>query len=309
MQVEEAGRTDQRELLDELLARGLLLATGVPGLYGRGREFERIRLGLDALLSRAFVAERAERMSFPPAIPRRQMESSGYLTSFPHLAGSIFSFDGSEAQAVEQDAVAQEHGDWSRFQRMTPLSLLPAACYPVYPAVAARGRLARPGLTIDPGAASVFRHEPSEDPTRWQFFHMRELVRIGEPDEVVTWRDGWLERGLGLLRGLGLEARRDVAADPFFGRTGRLLAASQREQELKYEIHLQIAGSTPTAIASFNCHQAHFAALYGLEFAGGGEVHTACLGFGHERIVVGLLRTHGFDPAGWPPEVAEQILS
>ena len=309
MQVEEAARVDERELLDELLARGLLVATGVPGLYGRGRDFERIRLGLDALLTRAFVDEGAERMSFPPAIPRRQMESSGYLKSFPHLAGTVFSFEGSEAQAAEQDALAQEHADWSRFQHMTPLALLPAACYPVYPAVAGRGRLARPGLTIDPGAASVFRHEPSQDPTRWQFFHMRELVRIGDPEAVVAWRDRWLERGLLLLGGLGLEARRDVAADPFFGRTGRLLAASQREQELKYEIHLQIAGPSPTAIASFNCHQAHFAALYGLEFADGGEVHTACLGFGHERIVVGLLRTHGFDPVGWPSEVAEQIFS
>ena len=44
-----------------------------------------------------------------------------------------------------------------------------------------------------------------------------------------------------LLRGLGLDADFDVAADPFFGRGGRMLAASQREQALKFEILVQIA--------------------------------------------------------------------
>ena len=188
---------------------------------------------------------------------------------------------------------------------MTQLALTPAACYPVYPALAARGPVVRPGITVDPGAAVIFRHEPSEDPTRWQFFHMRELVRAGDPEEVIEWRDGWLVRGLQFLRDLGLAVTTDVAADPFFGRSGKLLAASQREQALKYEIHLRIVEDQLTALASFNCHQGHFATLFGLSFADGGLVHTACLGFGHERIVLGLLRTHGLDVDVWPAEVAD----
>jgi len=39
----------------------------------------------------------------------------------------------------------------------------------------------------------------------------------------------------------------------------------------------------PTAVASFNNHQDHFTTTYGIEREGGGAVHTACLGFGHER--------------------------
>jgi seryl-tRNA synthetase len=130
---------------------------------------------------------------------------------------------------------------------------------------------------------------------------------MGEPETVSAWRDEWLQRGLDLLRGLGLDAGYDVAADPFFGRSGRMLAASQREQELKFEILVQIAGPEPTAVASFNYHQDHFSSAYGIRMADGGEAHTACLGFGHERIVLALLRTHGLDPDAWPEAVRAEL--
>jgi hypothetical protein len=35
--------------------------------------------------------------------------------------------------------------------------------------------------------------------------------------------------------------------------------------------------------------------------------HTACVGFGEERIVLALLRTHGFDPERWPVEVRKRL--
>ncbi len=190
---------------------------------------------------------------------------------------------------------------------MSELVLTPAACYPVYPAVGARGPLPPGGIMVDAGGAYVFRHEPSGDPARLQMFHQRELVRIGEPDVVAAWRDAWRDRAIGLLRGLGLDARFDVAADPFFGRSGRMLAASQREQALKFEVLVPIAGDEPTAVASFNYHQDHFASVHGITLAGGGIAHTACLGFGEERIVLALLSRHGLDVDAWPVEVREGL--
>lgn len=298
---------DQIAFRDELLARGLFIDSGVAGVYGRSGAFERIRAGVDALISAAAAAERPETMHFPPLLPRRQLESSGYLHSFPHLAGSVFAFAGSEADAVQQDLRASAHEDWSEFQQMSELALVPAACYPVYPALACRGAVASAGITVDAGGAWVFRHEPAEDPARLQLFHQRELVRIGEPGAVLGWRDGWRERGLELLGSIGLDVKSERAADPFFGRGGRMLAINQRAQELKYELAVQIAGPEPTAVASFNYHQDHFAAKYGLQLAGGEPAHTACLGFGQERIVLALLRTHGFEPADWPPEVRRRL--
>jgi seryl-tRNA synthetase len=298
---------DQAALLDELLARHLLIATGVAGVYGRGNDFEDVRERVAALVTRTAAEEHPESLRFPPLLPRKDLETVGYLKSFPHLAGSIFAFEGTEAQAAEQYERASRHEDWSEFQTMSDLVLTPAACYPVYPAIAARGRLPVGGVTIDAGGAYVFRHEPSGDPARLQMFHQREIVRIGEPHAVEAWRDTWRERAVELLGDLGLEVALDVATDPFFGRSGRMLAASQREQQLKFEILTQIAGPTPTAVASFNYHQDHFSSAYGIELADGGLAHTACLGFGLERITLALFNAHGFEVANWPAETRRSL--
>jgi seryl-tRNA synthetase len=138
-------------------------------------------------------------------------------------------------------------------------------------------------------------------------FHQREIVRLGEPDTVVGWRDTWRDRAVGFLRTLGLAPIADVAADPFFGRQGRMLAASQREQALKFEVMVHIAGPEPTAVASFNYHHDHFAATYGLSMQDGSVAHTACLGFGLERITLALLCNHGLEPAGWPAAVRTEL--
>jgi seryl-tRNA synthetase len=302
-----AATPDQAAFLRELVGAGLLVQTGVPGVYGRGAVFEDVRERFDDVVSRAAAGEGAEPLRFPPVLPRHQLEVTGYLKSFPHLAGSVFAFEGTEADALVQHERAERHEDWSEFQRMTDLVLMPAICYPVYPAIAARGPLPAGGVTIDPGAAYAFRREPSGDPARLQMFHMRELVRIAEPETVTAWRDVWRDRALELLRGLGLDAELDVAADPFFGRGGRMLAASQRQQELKFEILAPVAGPEPTAIASFNYHREHFAAAYGLAMTDGGEAHTACLGFGQERVVLALVAAHGLDTAAWPEDVRQEL--
>jgi len=275
-------------LLSDLFEHGLLVETGIHGVYGRGPEFERVLLAFDDLVTRAATADEPETLRFPPVVPRRQLEDAGFFNSFPHLVGTVFALQGDELH-----------------ESATELALLPAACYPVYPAIAARGPLPRDGVTVDTGPAYVFRHEPSDDPGRLQSFHMRELVRLGAPETVQSWQRAWRDRALELLRGLGLEAEADVGADPFFGRAGKMLADSQREQQLKFEILAPIEG--PTAVASFNYHQEHFSSTYGIELEGGGGAHTACLGFGHERIVLALLRQHGLDVAVWPAEVRSEL--
>jgi seryl-tRNA synthetase len=307
-QVREAC-SEQAELLEELVEEGLLLPSGVPGIYGHNEDFEDVRLGLEALLTREALRNGAKRLRFPPLLPRKHLEMSGYLGSFPHLCGTVYAFEGTEAEAAIQHERACRHEPWGEHQEMTDLTLMPAACYPVYPAIGARGPLAAGGIFVEAGGSWVFRHEPSHDPARRQMFRQHELVRIGEPETVFAWRDEWANRGLELLRSLGLDAELDNANDPFFGRKGRMLASSQREQALKLEILVPIAGPEPTACASFNAHREHFGEVFEIELADGSVAHSACLGFGHERIVLALLRTHGLDPATWPSDIRDRLWS
>ncbi len=306
-----AGTAEQVAFLERLTDAFLLLPSGVHGVYGRGAQFESLRLAIDAFVTRSAIDDvvQVERMAFPPVIPRRQLEEIGYLASFPHLAGTIFSFMGDEREAAELAERAAAKADWSSSQTQTELVLVPAACYPSYPAVAARGDIAEIGVSLDLGGSYVFRHEPSSDPARMQMFHQREIVRIGEPEQVADWRERWRNRAVQMLRAIGLDAKLDVATDPFFGRSGRMLAASQREQELKFELLVQIAGPEPTAVASFNYHHDHFSAPYAINMVGGSIAHTACLGFGLERITLALIRTHGPEPTRWPDAARKALWS
>jgi seryl-tRNA synthetase len=60
-------------------------------------------------------------------------------------------------------------------------------------------------------------------------------------------------------------------------------------------------------VASFNYHQDHFAAPFGVELSDGERAHTACLGFGLERIALALFAEHGLDVEGWPEEVRREL--
>jgi seryl-tRNA synthetase len=288
-----------------LVEHGLILPSPVKGAYGRGAVFEDILNHFDALVRRLTRHEGAQEMNFPPIMPRAMLEKLGYLDNFPHLAGSVHSFRGGDAQARELSAKVHAGERWETLLDPTDVMLVPAACYPVYPNFS--------GLLPDGGRLVtllgwVFRHEPSPEPTRLQSFRIREFVRLGRQDDVVAWRDAWLERGLQLLRGLGLPAQPDVAADPFFGRPGKMMAAQQVDQRLKFEILVPvISEEKPTAVCSFNWHQDHFSSTFGIRNADDSLAQTACLGFGLERVTLALLKAHGFDPAAWPDPVRSQL--
>ncbi|MGH8338626.1 MAG: amino acid--[acyl-carrier-protein] ligase, partial [Gammaproteobacteria bacterium] len=225
--------------------------------------------------------------------------------SFPQLAGSVHSFFGNEAKARELSTRVNDGERWEDLLDITEVMLTPAACYPVYPTFSgllpAGGRL----VTL---LSWVYRHEPSDEPTRLQSFRVREFVRMGQPDDVVAWRDAWLRRGLELLNGLGLPARSDVAADPFFGRVGKMMAANQLDQRLKFEILVPvISQDKPTALCSFNWHQEYFTSKFRIRNADESVAHTACLGFGLERVTLALIKAHGFDPKTWPANVKAQL--
>jgi seryl-tRNA synthetase len=293
--------------LDDLIAKGLLLETGVDGLYGRNGVFEDVVARFDALISSFGTDLNAEVVRFPPGMNRALFEKSGYMKSFPQLAGTVHAFGGTDRAHGSLLEKMNAGEDWTADQLATDVVLAPAACYPLYPTVAKRGPLPANGRTYDLNSY-CFRHEPSKDPARMQMFRMREYVRIGTPEQVTEFRAMWLERGQELVAKLGVPFELDVANDPFFGRAGRMLASSQRDQKLKFELLIPIeSASSPTACLSFNYHQDHFGTLWGIETDTGDVAHTACVGFGMERVALALFKHHGLDVADWPEPVRKAL--
>ena len=293
--------------LAELVDARLLIPSGVRGVYGVGGTFEHVVERFEEFITRMGADARPEVMRFPPLLSRTTYEQTDHLETFPNLVGSVHSFLGDERQALALGAKKLNGQDWSGDLAPTDVVLVPAACYPLYPAAA--GTLPRGGRTIDL-RAFVFRHEPSDDPARMQSFRQREYVRLGTPDEALAHRDHWLRRAEEMLHAVGLDAKPVIANDPFFGRGGRVMAATQREQTLKYELVVPIASKErPTAVVSCNYHMDHFGSAFAIRTADGTAAHTACIGFGLERIALALFKQHGLDPAEWPADVRHVLWS
>ena len=216
------------------LVAALFRSMGVDGVYARTALYSQVLNALEDYISR-LRDPKAEALRFPPVMSRKQLEKSGYLKSFPNLLGCVCALHGSEA-AIRSAAERHETGgDWTTSLSPSDLVLSPAACYPVYPIAAERGRLPEDGLLFDI-EADCFRHEPSPHLDRLQSFRMREFVRIGSPEEILEFRERWIGRAPEIAGDLGLPHTIDVASDPFFGRVGQVMAISQRQQALKFEM-------------------------------------------------------------------------
>jgi len=257
--------------------------------------------GLTKLISR-YRDPSAEVLRFPPVMSRAQLERTDYHNNFPQLLGGVccLHIHGS----AEPSAPG---GDWAAAASTCDLVVTPAACYPVYPLVAARGAVAEKGLLFDV-SADCFRREPSRQLDRLQSFRMREYVRVGSAEQAVGFRSEWLERANELAGLLCLNYRIDKASDPFFGRTGQLLAMSQVEQSLKYELLIPVYSSErPTACMSFNYHQDHFGSTWQIRGKDREPVHTACVAFGMDRLGLALFATHGARLDLWPERAREAL--
>ena len=288
------------------ITAALFRPMGVDGVYARTSLYEDMVERLGAYITRQ-REPMVEVMRFPPVMSRAQLEKSGYLKSFPNLLGCVCTLHGSEASIRAAADRCDSSGDWTASLSPADLVLSPAACYPLYPIVAARGRMPAGGLQFDI-AADCFRHEPSRHLDRLQSFRMREFVRIAAPAEITEFRERWMARAPALAADLGLPFTIAVANDPFFGRVGQVMAASQRQQALKFELLIPYyPGASPTACMSFNYHREHFGDVWGIHDANGNSAHTGCVAFGIDRLTVAMFATHGLDLGKWPGNVRQSL--
>jgi seryl-tRNA synthetase len=295
----------QQKYQDELVAAGLLIPLGVPGLYGRSGTFERVVEHFEQFVTRMGSHLEPEVMRFPPVFSRQHYLCTDHMENFPDLMGSVHTFRGKDREHQEMLVKKQQGEDWTRDLAPADLMLVPAACYPLYPT--AQGSLPAQGRIVDL-SCFVFRHEPSVDPARMQHFRQREFVCLGTAEQALAHRNYWLERAQEMLAAVGLKVEKVVANDPFFGRGKRMMAATQKEQTLKYELVAAVATpEKPTAITSCNCHLDHFGRNFGIKTADGEVAHSACIGFGLERIALALFKAHGFEPAKWPGDVKRTL--
>ncbi|WP_051807364.1 hypothetical protein [Actinoplanes subtropicus] len=256
-----------------------MTASGAP-LTSRteGRLLDGLRFAID----NRFSEPGNEHYVAPPVIAARTIDQVGYRESFPHLLGSVYA-------APRGGPVAP-----------SDLVLTPAACHHLYPLYCGDSVSSEVLTSVE---ATCFRGEATAETGRLRSFRMYEVVCLGRAAATDAWRDRMLASAAEFLRRLGLAVEVVAANDPFFGRTGGLLAANQRSQQLKWELAVAVSDGITQAVASANYHKDHFGEVFAITDADGRVAHSACLAFGLDRVVLALRHRHGEDVTAWPADV------
>ena len=302
----------RRRFLAELLEAGLLIDTGVPGVYGRGRDFEDVRRAVDdARHAAPAEPDDAERAALPAACCRAaSSRRAATSTSFPHLAGHGLRLRGRRGARRRAGASAPpRHEDWSEFQTMSDLVLTPGRLLPGLPG----DRRARPARR--PAASSSTPAAPTSSatspPATRRGCRCSTCARSSASASPRPSRPGATPGATGrssCCAGSASTPSFDVAADPFFGRSGRMLAASQRAAgaEVRDPGARSPAPSRPRSPPSTTTRTtsprptgsssptAASPTPPASASASSGSRSRCC-------------STHGLDPAAWPAEVREEL--
>ncbi|MGW5400944.1 aminoacyl--tRNA ligase-related protein [Streptomyces sp. NPDC003952] len=286
-------------------SKGTVLAdTGLPGLVTSGAVFETLIDALQASIARLAAGDAPTRIGVPPVISRELLQRLGYVETFPHLLGTVHTYEGDDREWRELAAALRNGEPWTRRHELSDVALLPAACYHLYPQLT-EAEFTEPAVFDLTG--HCYRHERTSEPGRMRSFRMHELIRVDKPESVLGWRDGWIERAAEWLRTLGLAVDVVPANDPFFGAAGRMMGTMQREEQLKWELVVEVADGLSQAVVSCNCHKDHFSTEFAFRMADG-EAHTSCVAFGLERIALAVLHKHGADRRHWPAELTHPVV-
>jgi hypothetical protein len=280
-----------------------------PGRYGLGPLPLRLLEFFDRQVRQLADAGSTPEKRFPSLIGADTLDRCRYFHSFPHSLGLV-SHLREDLEAIQRFArEARWDGDHLGVPDGTlgPVKcvLSPAVCFHHYAWLEDREDCADHTITA---LGKCFRYESGNlsGLERLWDFTMREVVWVGSPDHVLGQRARFIERATEALDGWGLNYEIVSATDPFFIDSYSAQALYQQALELKYEVVVPLPyRNKGLAVGSFNYHQDFFGRSLNITGQGQEPVHTGCMAWGLERLVLAFLAQYGLDPASWPAAVRQ----
>ncbi len=286
------------EVVAALCARGELWEAGA-GLIGMRGSLASLYSSVSAAISEFAAAASVEEWRMPQAMSFATLERARYFESFPHWLTAASHLKDDEAVLERVASAAHPGVEAARSLDVSSNALPPAVCYHTYAALAGKTIESPIVMTAE---ETCWRHEGNRLAAleRGWAFRMREIVFVGAPDAAELFRQTHIEDVNAFAESIGLKARIEVAADPFFAPTVRGKALLQRVKALKHELVIDQPNGNTLAISSFNNHERFFGDAFGIRHRDGEAATTACVAFGIERWMLAIMMTHGIDALSWP---------
>ena len=271
-------------MLDELHAQRLISSvaneTGLIGYRFHGRLFEAFE-ALDSALVR-FFARRFELTphSCTTLIQRDVLETIDFFDKLPCIPMTAVPHEAASADIAKRD-------EWM---------LSPSTCYHTFGHLS--GVDERWDLRCYTAKGTCHRFEPSSEAFRLASFTMREFVLIGDEDLVESRGESAFHEAVDMVTKLDGEATVSTASDVFYGDRAEVTRRVQMARGVKREISLPWEDGSQVAIGSRNLHRDLFTTSFQIGVAAdGAAMHSMCIAFGIERMLLVLLaRTENHDP-------------
>ena len=295
----------------ELMARGEMSQEDV-GIYSLGPLMSRLIDYFESkflLLAESFGARPYR---FPTLLPAKLLGRINYFRAFPHSLSFVTHLreDLDIIDNFARTASCDDHGLNAPLDSFAPIPALlsPAVCYHLYFSLADKplpdGKLAATAV------GHCYRYESTNliSLERLWNFSLREVIFVGSKDFVVENREAARERMKSVFEEFGMAYRVESATDPFFVGEFRKQTAFQSAFQLKFEIRARLPFKESTlAVGSYNYHQDFFGRNLNISLPDGSPAHTACVGFGLERMAYAFLAQFGFDQKVWPAAVRNAL--
>jgi hypothetical protein len=274
------------------------------GRFGLGPQLCRVLNLMQRDFDHVATEMGATERQFPALLGADVMERCQYIRSFPSSL-TLVQHLREDSSAIADFAATSSWNGHSLDCRHESLSaiqclLSPNVCFHYY-AWAAGSKLAEPTSITATGKCARYESKNMKGLERLWDFTMREVIFAGPRDFVLSQRDRGVELVRPLLEKWGLTYDISTATDPFFINDFAQKATFQLAFELKYELltPLPFRGGKKIAAGSFNYHQDFFGKAFAIEHEGK-PVHTGCIGFGLERLLLAFVAQHGTNPDNWP---------
>jgi seryl-tRNA synthetase len=297
----------------DLAASGDVYALG-EGLVGIRGSVLRLVQFFEHTFARLAESYGAEENRYPALLPIEVLEEIGYFEHFPqqvtfcsHLPEDLGLL---EALAGDVKAAGGVLPPGQRTRVCPPAHVLaPAVCLPCYPQHRDRVVDAEASRVVSM-QNHVHRYEGRNcrSLARLWDFTVRDVVFFGGYEALQRRREEVMAWSMALCQELGLDARLQLANDPFFLSEARDKRVYQRMGEVKYELVLALPHrDEELAVSSFNLHRDFYSRVYGIHLPDGRHAESACMGFGLERWAYAFLAQKGLDRSRWPARVVAWV--
>lgn len=234
---------------------------------------------------------------YPVMLPMSSYRKTGYLKRSPQY--SIFCSTVIENITVLENMDELKEDEYQSIMNSPKYSLSPSACFHVYEEYANQEL---PKNTIVTFVQSVFRNEGRFNFSqfgRMKDYHVREMVFIGDEEFVNLSRSKMIGRVNEYIKFINMNAKMQVASDPFVLPKMQTFKKIQKMEKSKYELLLSYNDEKYMSVASFNLHGSAFTYPFNITVKDK-ETVTGCIGFGLERFVLCFLSQYGENAQNWP---------